>query len=99
LALSFENAKSREEAIKNLRKLKVKLNIDYDISLADFDKSKSIKDFLPIEKVNAFPTTIFLNKENQIIKVHTGFSGQATGFVFENFKLDFHKTVEDLIKM
>lgn len=98
IALAFESTQTKSQAIKNLRKAKAKLKVSYPFVLADFNQSKSISDYLPIEKVLAYPTTIFVNKKNQIIKIHTGFAGQATGSYFSSFESDFNKTVQDLLK-
>jgi thiol-disulfide isomerase/thioredoxin len=98
IALSFEKTKTQKEAIKNLRKARVKLGMSYPIILADFNKTKEITEFLPLDKVRAFPTTIFLGRDNKIYKIHTGFAGQATGEFFSKFTKDFDKTINELMK-
>lgn len=98
LAVAFENFDKEQEALKTLRKLKSKMGQDYPILLGDYKTTKSVTKIFPIEKVRAFPTTLFLNKENQVIKVHTGFSGQATGEYFEKFKMDFETTILKLLE-
>lgn len=99
IAVSFEKTKTREEAVRNLRKVQKKLGMDYDIILADFDKSVAVTDIFPIKKTIAFPTTIFLDKENKVYKVHTGFAGQATGEYFDKFAKEFNESVEYLINL
>jgi thiol-disulfide isomerase/thioredoxin len=98
IALAFENFKTKKEAIKALKKSKQKLKINYPIILADFDKSLKVQDLLPIDDVRAYPTTLFLNKENKLIKVHTGFSGPATGPFYDQFIINFTKTIKNLVK-
>lgn len=97
VALAFENFPSKKEALKAVKKSKAKLKMDYPIILVDFDKSKKPEDVLPIDKGRAFPTTLFLNKNNKVVKIHTGFSGPATGPFFEKFKESFQKTISELV--
>jgi thiol-disulfide isomerase/thioredoxin len=98
IAIAFENFPDEKSALKKLRKMRYKLNMNYPLVLGDFSSTKTVTKFVPIEKTVAFPTTLFLNKKNEIVKVHTGFSGQATGIFFEDFKTSFSETVEKLIK-
>ena len=98
VALAFEKFEKEADAVKALRKIKVKLGLDYPVILADYKNTNTVKKWIPLDEVKAFPTTIFLNKENMVVKVHTGFSGQATGIFFDQFKEEFQKTVKELLK-
>ncbi len=98
IALAFERFKEESEALKALRKFKVKEQVDYPIVLVDYNNTKKVSDILPIDNFKAFPTTLFLNKENKIVKIHTGFAGQATEIFFDQFVQMFNKTVDELIK-
>ena len=97
IAVSFERAKNEKEALKNLKKLSYQIKMDYPVILLDYDKSKKVEDFFPIDKMRAYPTTFFLDKNNKIIKVHTGFAGQATEEYFEEFKAEFNETINLLL--
>lgn len=99
IALAFENFSNEKLAIKALKKIHQKLLMDYPIVLVDYLKQKHPEDILPIDKGRAFPTTIFLDKNNQVIKIHTGFAGQATGPFFKLFEQDFDQTVKQAIDM
>jgi hypothetical protein len=46
----------------------------------------------------SFPTTIFLDRTGKVVKVHAGFSGPATGQAFEEFKKEFNRTMDRLIR-
>jgi len=97
VAVSYENFDTLVKATKNLKKMQYKLKMDYPIILGDFKSTKSVSKIFPIKKTVAFPTTFFLNKKNEIVKVHTGFSGQATGPFFDGFKVEFQDLVVKLI--
>lgn len=97
IALAFEDFKKKKDAIKELKKSRDKLGMKYPVILVDYDKSIKPTDLLPIDKVLAYPTTLFVNKKNQVVKVHTGFSGQATGMFFDEFVKDFNQTIDNLL--
>jgi thiol-disulfide isomerase/thioredoxin len=97
ISLAFENFKTKKEALKALKKSRDKLNMQYPLVLVDYDKSVKASDILPIDKVRAFPTTLYVDKNNNVIKTHTGFSGQATGEYFNSFIEDFNNMTDLLI--
>jgi hypothetical protein len=43
----------------------------------------------------AFPTTLFLDKNNKVVRIHTGFSGPATS-EYAAFKTDFEKYITEI---
>ena len=45
----------------------------------------------------AYPTTIFLDRNKRVIKIHTGFNGPATGEKFTEFKSEFTSFVDELM--
>jgi len=98
--LAFENAKE-EQAVKNLKRLKERLSIPYPILLAQTgtaSKKKAAEKLPMLNHVLSYPTTIFINKNGQVQKIHTGFNGPATGQKFLDFKKEFESFVEKLVK-
>jgi thiol-disulfide isomerase/thioredoxin len=98
IAMAFEKFETPELAVKALRKTKAKMKMNYPIILADYKSTKTVQEHLPLTNFLAFPTTIILNKKNEVIKVHTGFSGQATGIFFDQFTNMYNDTIDKLIK-
>jgi len=47
--------------------------------------------------VFAFPTTLFVDRGGVVRKIHTGFSGPATGKHYEKLVTDFTATVDTLL--
>jgi hypothetical protein len=50
-----------------------------------------------LNKVMAFPTTIVLDRNNKVRRIHTGFNGPGTGEYYINFTSEFDKFIEQLI--
>ena len=99
VALAFERSNDHADAKKQLIKTQSKKGIPYTLLIAGYtsedkpmDKIKGLKNFI------SFPTTVFLNKKHEVVKVHAGFTGPSTGVFFEQWKKEFNKTVDGLLK-
>jgi thiol-disulfide isomerase/thioredoxin len=99
IALAYEKTDDLETAKKNVGRLKKKFDLDYEILLTQLTgKEKASETFPALNKITAFPTTIFLNKEHKIVKIHTGFSGPATGNDYLAFKQRTENLINQLVK-
>lgn len=99
IALAFERSLSIEEATRQLLKVQKKLNVPYLILQAGSTSEDVPADKLPgLKNFISFPTTIFLNRKHEVVKVHAGFSGPSTGEYFEKWKEEFNQTVNQLLK-
>jgi len=96
VGLSFEKTDDFKRAVGNVTRFRNRLNINYKLLIsANRDKLKAT---LPgIENFMGFPTTIFLDKNHKVRKVHAGFNGPATGAEYENFKDDFYSFMNKLL--
>jgi thiol-disulfide isomerase/thioredoxin len=98
VGLAFEKTTDREKAVQLIKRLKQRLNIDYEILVTgQTGKEKASESFRSLNGITAFPTTIFLNKEHRIVRIHTGFNGPATGKEYDTFKEETEKLVDKLI--
>ncbi len=98
LGLAYERKADFAYASARVKKMKEKMNVNYDILIAGTDKKAEAAETLPmLNAVIAFPTTIFIGKDGVVRKIHTGFSGPGTGHHYEQFKQDFNETVNALL--
>ncbi len=98
IALAFEKHKDREKANNAIRTYKEKFGMNYEMVLAGPSNKKEAAKALPmLNHILSYPTMIFLDRENQVKRIHTGFYGPATE-EFQEFKVDFDKFVKDLTK-
>lgn len=96
VALAFEYAKTKDGALNSILKLKNQIGIDYPILLAQYgssDKEKALEKFPMLNNIISYPTTIFLDKNKDVIKIHTGFNGPATGEKYIEFINEFDNTI------
>jgi peroxiredoxin len=99
IALSFERSLTQADARMQLTKTAKKLGMNFPVLLAGstpedkpMDKISGLKNFL------SFPTTIYLNKKHEVVKIHAGFTGPSTGKFFEDWKKEFNHDVDELLK-
>ncbi|MFL1895667.1 peroxiredoxin family protein [Aquimarina sp. 2-A2] len=101
VGLAFEYAKTEEKAIKSIQRFKKSLDVPYPILLAQFGTSSKQKaqEKLPmLNHVLSYPTTIVLDKEGNVQKIHTGFNGPATGQKYIDFKNEFERFMKTLLE-
>lgn len=95
--VSFERAPSKKHAIKLVKKTKKLYGIDYPIFIASYTNDKKVSDiFTGIKDFISFPTSIYVDTEGKVKKIHAGFNGPATGDFFDKFKIDFEKSIESI---
>ena len=93
LALAFE--RNADIAASQVATYKKRMKVPYEILIAgtSTDKEESSKALPWLSGVVAFPTMIFLDKNNKVRRIHTGFDGPATSKY-----LDFTQEFDILIK-
>ena len=99
VGLAFEYAKTEESAWRSINRLKDRIGIPYPILLAQYGTSNKqfANEKLPmLNHVLSYPTTIFIDREGEVKKIHTGFNGPATGTKYEEYIQDFEKTIKEL---
>jgi thiol-disulfide isomerase/thioredoxin len=98
IGLGFERKNDFESAKKSLTALKTRLGIEYEILFAGQSGTESASKALPqLNGISSFPTTIFIDKKGNVRKIHSGFSGPATGKFFEEFKTEFNELIDQLV--
>lgn len=99
IGLAFESAKNKEIAFKAINRLKERVAVNYPILLAQYgsyDKKKAQEKLPMLNHVLSYPTTIFIDKNGDVRKIHTGFNGPATGEKYVEFKKDFNALITQL---
>jgi peroxiredoxin len=98
IGLAFERKDDFAYASTRVKKMIEKLAITYDFAIAGTnDKAKASEALPQLNKVLAFPTTIFIGKDGKVKKIHTGFSGPGTGKYYDEFVQHFNETVNELL--
>jgi thiol-disulfide isomerase/thioredoxin len=98
LGLAYERKDDFDYASGRVRKMKEKLGVPYDFVIAGTnDKEKAAETLPMLNKVIAFPTTIFIGRDGKVKHIRTGFEGPGTGIYYGQFKERFNQIVNELL--
>jgi len=98
IGLAFEAKPDFNYAKARVENMKKRLNVTYDFLIAGTYKNNGASKALPmLNHVMSFPTSIIIDKKGIVRKIHTGFSGPATGKYYENFKIEFNNFINKLL--
>ncbi|MCA0932818.1 TlpA family protein disulfide reductase [Lutimonas saemankumensis] len=98
LGLAYEIRPDFDYARERVVTMKEKMNVPYDFVIAGTSSTKSASESLPmLNKVISFPTSIIIDKNGKVRRIHTGFSGPATGIYYEEFVDDFNQFMNSLL--
>jgi len=100
IGLAYERKMDFDYASSRVKKMVEKFDVRYDFVIAPgtHDKDKASETLPMLNKVIAFPTTIFIGKDGKVKKIHTGFTGPGTGKYYDEFVQHFNETVNELLR-
>ena len=97
IGLCFEGTRNQEMAIERIDKFRNNLNLEYDLLLAGYANKREASETLAfLDSITSFPTSIILDKDRNIRKVHTGFYGPGTGQMYSAYKSELLGLVKDI---
>ncbi len=99
IGLAYEASPDFSESQKALQPFIKRFNIQYPVLITGVSVSDTLrteKTLPQLEKIKAFPTTLFVDKKGIIRKIHTGFDGPATGVHYMDYKKEFDEIINDL---
>jgi thiol-disulfide isomerase/thioredoxin len=98
IALAYERVPEFSVSAPKLQKMKKRFDVDYEVLLAGIhDKEAAARTLPMIDKVLAFPSTIYIDKRGKVRRIHTGFSGPGTGKYYDEFVEDFNLFMDKLL--
>ena len=78
--------------------MKERFGVDYPVLLAGTnDKAEASKALPALNRVVAFPTTIFIDKKGKVRHIHTGFSGPGTGKYYDQYIGEYNRLIDKLL--
>jgi peroxiredoxin len=98
VGLMFEQYADRTEATAAVKRFRERYAIDYPLLIAgENDRDQAARLLPQLNAVLAYPTTVFIDRAGKVRRIHTGFSGPATGTHYEALRKDFDETVRGLL--
>ncbi len=90
MAVGFERPKDKTKALSTLEKYANKMELNFPIVYGGtLSKSLASETFPFLNKVISFPTLMIINKDNEVLYIHTGFNGPATS-KYKDFEKEFY---------
>ncbi len=97
VGLTFERARNKMDALDRAEKMQEDLQLPYPILMAGYTREDKAANALPmLNHIMSYPTTVFLNKNHEVVKIHTGFAGPGTP-VYKQYVQDTKLFVQQLI--
>ncbi len=99
ISIHYERKTDTAFVKKAISRFRNKFDIRYDEVFAGLADKQEVALSLPaLNAFLSFPTTIFIDKKGKVAKIHTGYSGPATGKFYDEFVRDFNQEVDSLLK-
>lgn len=99
ISLHYERKTDTAYARKVITRFKERFGIEYHQLFAGIADKQRVAESLPaLNTFLSFPTTIFIDRQGKVSKIHTGFSGPATGKYYDEFVKEFTTEVDSLLK-
>jgi len=98
IALMFERHGEFAKAAAAARGFRDDLGVGYTTLIAGISDTDEASKVLPtLSGVHGFPTSIFIDRQGKVRRIHTGFTGPATGKPYDDYVVEFRKYVEELL--
>jgi hypothetical protein len=79
--------------------MRARFGIQYDQLVGGIADKQAVAASLPaLNTFLAFPTTLFIDRQGRVARIHTGFNGPATGRYYQDFVKEFNAEVDSLLK-
>lgn len=96
--LMFEHFGDLPQATAAAKRFRDQYQLPYPVLIAGISDKQDAATRLPqLDRIFAFPTTLVLDRQGRVRKVHTGFSGKATGAHWEEYQREFTALIEQLL--
>ncbi|CAN5487140.1 hypothetical protein BH11BAC2_BH11BAC2_01450 [soil metagenome] len=99
IGLAFERFPDFATSSANVKRMIKRYKVEYPVLIAGVSGADNVMKTLPaIKNFISFPTTLFVDRNGRVVKVHAGFSGPATGPAYEEFKAGFNQKMNLLLR-
>jgi peroxiredoxin len=98
VSLQFEHFGDFERAAEATQRFRRHYGIEYTTLIAGVsDKDEAAKKLPMLKSFVAFPTTVFIDRRGNVRKIHTGYTGPATGDHYVQFVNEVKTTLDQLL--
>ena len=99
IAVAYETGKDPVAHLERIKQLQKRLNIPYLIVVGGTSsKALASEHFSMLSEIISFPTAIFIGRDGEVKKVHTGFSGPGTGDYYTLYTQETEAFIKELLQ-
>ena len=101
VGVAFELTEDSKRNVAQIKEYLKRHNASFTVvqgGRADLGKAEASKQFNLIDRIRSYPTTIFVNPDQSIEAIHTGFTGPATGKAYKELQTRFESLIEGWLK-
>jgi len=101
IGISYERTADFSRSVPAVKNFIKRLGITYPVLIppvAVSDPLRAEKTIPQLQKITAFPTTVFVGRDGIIKEVHAGFNGPGTGEDYKKQKDEFYRIVNHLLE-
>ena len=91
VALAYERSTDFDRSLTSLMQFVKRFNVGYDVLITGYTNQTGevLKSIPELKNFIAFPTTVILDRNGIVRKIHTGFTGPGTGRYYTEFEEEF----------
>ncbi len=98
ISVCYEAGNGFEEYVQNIERLKNRLDLDFTFLVGgSAQKSLASQHFDMLNAIISFPTSIFIGRDGEVARVHTGFNGPGTGIYYTEYVTKTNALIEYLL--
>jgi len=98
IGVAYESPKSFEDKVERINRYTKNKEVKYEVLVGgQASKDECSLDFNMVNQISSFPTSFFINKYGEVVKIHTGFNGPGTGEIYIEYKKKIIELIERLL--
>lgn len=98
ISVGYEYADTFEEQAKKIQTLKARHNLGFTFLVGGkANKKLASEQFHMLNEVISFPTSIYIGRDGQVKRIHTGFNGPGTGSYYTEYVEKTHALIQQML--
>jgi thiol-disulfide isomerase/thioredoxin len=98
ISIAYEAGETMEDYVASVTRLRNKLALNFTFLIGGAArKNLASEHFSMLNEVISFPTTIFIGRDGQVKRIHTGFNGPGTGEYYTEYVTNTNSLIENLL--
>lgn len=98
ISIGYETPNTFEEQAKKIQQLKDRHDLNFKFLVGGkADKAVVSNQFPMLNSISSFPTSIFIDRDGNVVKIITGFNGPGTGEIYEAFAKETDALISKLL--